>query len=237
MDMKRRRLWLVPAAVAVLAIAFFAWAGVYYRAGEAAREALVSGDVNVERTGYGWRFDGPSDADALIFYPGAKVEATAYAPLMRLLARRGMDACLVEMPLRLAFLGQDAAGRVMTAHDYARWYVGGHSLGGAIAANYAAAHGDRLSGVVLCAAYPTRALDEDLPVLYLYGSEDGVLNRGRLEASRKYAPGAEIRVIEGGNHAGFGDYGPQRGDGEAAISPEEQWEAVADAILEAVGAS
>ena len=83
-----------------------------------------------------------------MFYPGAKVEETAYAPLLRAIAEAGMDACLVKMPFRLAIFGVDRADRVMAAHDYERWYIGGHSLGGAMAARYAAGHASRLAGVV-----------------------------------------------------------------------------------------
>ena len=113
----------------------------------------------------------------------------------------------------------------MEQYEYAHWYIGGHSLGGAMAANYAAAHS--LDGVILLASYPTKAVDE--PMLILYGANDGVLNQKRVEAADSFGTVKEI-VIEGGNHAYFGDYGPQRGDGAAAITPKEQQQTAADAI-------
>ena len=132
--MKRAR-FIPLAVIAALAAAFLIYTGEYYHASDTARAMLESdGAVKVIRTDYGWRFDGPSDTDALIFYPGAKVEAAAYAPLLHRLAEGGMDVCLVRMPFNLAIFGVDRADKVMAEHDYGRWYLSGHSLVGAMAA-------------------------------------------------------------------------------------------------------
>lgn len=233
---KRAAITLALLLLLALAAAFALWCAVFYRADDTARAALVSdAAVSVARTDYGWFFDGPGEDAALIFYPGAKVEETAYAPLLRQLAERGVDVCLVKMPLRLAVFGADRAGAVMAEHSCARWYIGGHSLGGAVAANYASSHPGGLEGLVLLAAYPTHPLEGALLQISLYGSEDGVLDRARLEAGRRYAPArSEELVIEGGNHAGFGSYGPQRGDGAALIPPAEQWAQAADFIADLI---
>ena len=226
--------WLIPVILLLaLVIGFLIYAGVYYHADGTALGALESdGTVEVTRTDFGWRFDGPSETEVLIFYPGAKVDAAAYAPLLRELAGAGMDVLLVEMPLRFAFFGMDKASPLFDRYDYVNWYIGGHSLGGAIAANYACAHPEGLSGVILLAAYPTKPMDDSLVLISIYGSEDGLLNPNRVAAGRDYAPKtyAEI-VLEGGNHAQFGSYGPQTGDGAASISPEEQWRQAVEAIL------
>ena len=138
----KKRKWLIPISViATVIVLFFLYTEDYYHADRTALAALDSDDiVSVSKTEYGWFFDGPSEKDMLIFYPGGKVEETAYAPLLHLLAEQGMDICLVKMPFRLAVLGADKADQVMAQHDYARWYIGGHSLGGVMAADYAAAH-------------------------------------------------------------------------------------------------
>lgn len=233
--MGKRLKWGIPLVLAALmAGGFAAYVGQYYHAEPAALEALRSDDaVQVSRTDYGWLFDGPSDDRALIFYPGAKVEETAYAPLLRRLAAGGMDACLVGMPARLALFGIDRAEAVMRAHDYPYWYVGGHSLGGVCAAFYAAGHADRLKGIALLAAYPAKALSDDLAAVSVYGSEDGVLNLAKYREGMRNAPADTAEyVIEGGNHAGFGAYGPQKGDGAAAISAEAQVDEAVRDILE-----
>ena len=232
---RKRRLWTIPVlAVFLFCIAFLIYAEQYYHSDETAHSALKSdATVAVTQTEYGWLFDGPSEDDALIFYPGGKVEETAYAPLLHCLAGQGMDVCLVKMPFRLAVFGVNKADHVMTQHDYARWYIGGHSLGGAMAAAYAAAHSGQLSGVYMLAAYASKPLDENTRAVVIYGSEDGVLNRTKLEAANRYLPAdSATYVIEGGNHAQFGNYGIQDGDGNAVISAEEQQRRTAELILQ-----
>ena len=216
---------MIPALLlAAVILAWCLYTADYYRADAAALQAMESNDIRITRTSYGWYFDGPSETDALVFYPGGKVEETAYAPLLSLLAEKGIDVCLVKMPFRLAVLALNRADRVMETEEYANWYIGGHSLGGAVAANYASDHGEKLRGLVLLASYATHPLDPGLQVLLVVGSEDGVVNRAKLEAGMQYLPAdAVFYTIPGGNHAQFGSYGPQRGDGEARISPEEQW--------------
>lgn len=231
----KKRIWLIPIVAILLSIiAFLVYTGLYYHADESAHEALKSGDVvNVVKTDYGWLFDGPSETDAIIFYPGGKVEETAYAPLLYSLAEQGMDVCLVKMPFRLAVFGKNKADRVIAQYDYDHWYICGHSLGGVMAADYAAEHSSQLSGVYMLAAYPTKPLNENLRCVIIYGSEDGVLNMEKVEKANQYLPDSSVKVvIEGGNHARFGNYGNQRGDGIAAISSEEQQKRTIEIILQ-----
>lgn len=230
---KSRKRWLIPlAALVILAAFFFAYAADYYPADPAAIATLASDEtVAVTETSFGWFFDGPSEDTALIFYPGAKVEEAAYAPFLHKLAASGADAFLVRMPLRLSLFGIGKAGAIQSMYSYDHWYIGGHSLGGASAAYYARQHADRLDGVVFCAAYPTSAMDDALTVVTIYGTNDRVLNRFRYEWSERYLPPDTTEcVIEGGNHAQFGNYGPQDGDGEAAISTDEQQQEAVEAI-------
>lgn len=222
---KRNLAWIVPVSViALIVLAFFIYTGHYYHADAEALSALESDDsVTVIKTDFGWMFDGPSDSDALIFYQGAQVEETAYAPLLKQIASAGIDVLLVRMPFRLAFFGADKASELIPKYDYDAWYIGGHSLGGAMAAVYAAEHSGQLSGLILLAAYPTKSLDDSLTVISVYGSEDGVLNRDKLSEGNQYMPkDAVTYVINGGNHAQFGNYGKQARDGEALVSAEEQ---------------
>lgn len=115
----KKLLWIVPLSALVLRTgAFFIYTEQYYHADSAALSALESDDVvAVTQTDYGWLFDGPSESDALIFYQGAKVEETAYAPLMRLIAREGMDVLLVRMPFRLAIFGVNKANDLISRYD------------------------------------------------------------------------------------------------------------------------
>lgn len=161
----------------------------------------------------------------MIFYPGGFVEHTAYAPLLRSLAEEGWLCVLTEMPFDLAVLNMNAADGIRERFPQVdSWAIGGHSLGGAMAASYAAGHAEDFDALVLLAAYATEDLNgTDMTVYSIYGSEDQVLNRDKYAQYRKNLPANTIEVVlEGGNHAQFGDYGHQKGDGTAALSPEEQ---------------
>lgn len=237
----RHRSW--PARVAIAAIAvivvallgFLIYTADYYRAGATATEIAdtLSTAGELRETDHVIAV-GDDDAEVgIVFYPGAKVEAKAYLPLAAELAERGYFCAIAKMPFNLAFFGIDTADAIMDeAPGIGSWWICGHSLGGAMAAQYAAGHADDLEGAFLLAAYAATDLSAtDLSVEVAYGSEDGVLNRKALEDNAANLPaGATTTVIDGGNHAGFGDYGPQAGDGEATISAKEQWDETADLI-------
>ena len=205
--------------------------GVYAKADERATAAMVSSaPVSVAENEDGYLFDGPGTDALLVFYPGGKVDETAYAPLMRTLAENGIDCLLIKMPLRLAMLGYEKAGAALENGDYQTKLLCGHSLGASAAALYAADHPETLDGLILLAGYSTKPVA--VPTLCVYGSEDGVLERGVYEDAKQYLPtGSAETVITGGNHANFGNYGAQSGDGNAAISAEAQQETTAREIL------
>ncbi len=197
-----------------------------YPAGEKALAALQSSSgVTVTAEDNMTVFMPEEVAQGLIFYPGGFVEHTAYAPLLRSLAEEGWLCVLTEMPFDLAVLNMNAADGIRERFPQVdSWAIGGHSLGGAIAASYAAGHAEDFDALVLLAAYATEDLNgTDMTVYSIYGSEDQVLNRDKYAQYRKNLPANTIEVVlEGGNHAQFGDYGHQKGDGTAALSPEEQ---------------
>jgi len=162
------------------------------------------------------------------------VEETAYAPVMDGLAQQGIFCVTVKMPAHLAILKPNAADEVRQEFgEVKRWYLAGHSLGGAMAGSYAAKHESELAGLIFLAAYPTRKL-QTLPVLSLYGSEDGVLNMEKYQEAIGLAADCREYVLEGGNHAGFGNYGSQKGDGEAGITDREQWQETIDYIMDMI---
>ena len=168
-----------------------------------------------------------------IFYPGGKVEYTAYEPLMIELASRGILCILVEMPFNLAVLDISAADGLCELYpEIDRWYIGGHSLGASMAASYLAKNTENFDGIVLLASYSTADLSATtLDALSLYGSEDNVMNREKYEKYKENLPAAltEI-VIQGGCHAYFGMYGEQEGDGVPTVTAEEQIHISADYI-------
>ena len=65
----------------------------------------------------------------------------------------------------------------------------------------------------------------------LYGDQDEVLNMEEYEKNRENLPEkAEEVIISGGNHAQFGNYGIQKGDGTAVIARENQQRQVVEAL-------
>jgi len=178
---------------------------------------------------------GDPHADAgLIFYPGGKVEHTAYEPLMRALAAGDVLCVLVKMPFHLAVLDVNAADGVRELYpEIEHWYIGGHSLGGSMAASYLAEHPAEFDGLVLLGSYSTADLsDTDIGALSIFGSEDRVMNREKYEKYKPNLPRDLTEIeIKGGCHAYFGMYGEQDGDGIPTLKAEEQITLTADHII------
>ena len=219
----------------IIGIGGYAYVSDYYRADEAALAAIAyqTDQVQIERDGDVIWFVPEEPTAGLILYPGGKVEHTAYAPLLRVCAKNGILCALVRMPGNLAVLDMNAADGLQEKHpEVTAWYIAGHSLGGAMAANYAAAHSEDYDGLILLAAYSTKDLSQmSLRVLSIYGSEDGVLNRDAYKKNWANLPADTTEVVlDGGCHAQFGNYGPQDGDGIPTISGEEQIRQTVEAI-------
>lgn len=237
--MRNKTLRSVPALVLIVILAVAGvvtiYAGDYYRADETAIEAWKTNEmVEVFQMSQNQQVFYPKSPEAgLIFYPGGKVEFSAYAPLMQEFAARGILCIVVKMPLNLAVLDVDAAGGVAEAFpEITKWYIGGHSLGGSMAASYAADNPDKFDGLILLAAYSTADLTETgLQVISIYGSADEVINREKYEQYRDNLPESTVEVvIEGGNHGAFGSYGHQEGDGKLLIEPSAQRTITADQL-------
>ncbi len=231
----KRTLVLTAAVILAAAIGIGIYMGDYYHAEATAAAAMAGTEaVPVQTEGSLTWFGSETASTGFIFYPGGKVEHAAYAPLLLELAQSNILCVLVEMPGNLAVLNQNAAEKIPALFpEVTRWYIGGHSLGGSMAASYATGHREELAGLVLLAAYSTADLSAaDLPVLSLYGTEDGVLDLEKYEQYRPNLPQDMTEMpLSGGNHAGFGSYGAQDGDGAAAISPEEQRRLTVEQLL------
>lgn len=231
----RKFILILAAAVMLLAAGYGIYVSDYYRADSAAVEALASDDTITVEIRENMAVFSPSLPEAgFIFYPGGKVEYTAYASLMKALAQQNILCVLVQMPGNLAVLNVNAADDIPQQFpQISRWYIGGHSLGGSMAASWAADNSQKIEGLVLLAAYSTSDLTgTDLSVLSLYGSQDQVLNREKYSKYLSNLPDDFSEFcIPGGNHAFFGSYGMQDGDGEVSITPQQQLAITADSIL------
>jgi pimeloyl-ACP methyl ester carboxylesterase len=186
----------------------------------------------------------PAADTAVFFQPGAKVEARAYAAVLRPLAEAGHQVVIVKQPMGIAFLSLGAFDRVRSEfYEFPSWVLGGHSLGGTVASMQAdAADSDPQGparGLLLYASYPAGNISESLTtaVVSISGTNDGLATPQDIEASQADLPGsAQFVPIEGAVHAFFGDYGPQPGDGEPAISHDEARTQIGNASVEFVAA-
>ena len=235
---KRTKILIIILAIvfAALAVCTGIYTNDYYRAVNVSAGFEKSNGVTVTKIKEGWFFDGPAEDKALLFYAGAKVEETAYAPLMKSLSEKGIDCFLLKAPMKLPFFSVSKAKSVTEHYSYENYYLAGHSLGGMVAANDAAKHPGDFSGLFMLAAYPTEDLTSaKFPVVFIYGTNDGVLHRGRLERGFTLVPkDYQVVKIEGGNHSGFASYGFQDGDKKATVSAEKQQKITADAILKTI---
>mgnify|MGYP003309475235 CR=1 FL=1 len=209
----------------------------YYKADEVAVSLITVPKTSVtvtEENGV-FTFKPQNATKGVIFYPGGKVEATAYAPLMQALAENGILSVLVTMPGNLAVLDMNAADGLKEKYpEIESWYMSGHSLGGSMASSYIAENSKEFDGIILLASYSTVDLSKSgLDVISIYGTNDGVLNMEKYEECKPNLPEdfKEV-VITGGCHAYFGAYGEQDGDKKAAITREEQIGITVDEILQ-----
>lgn len=225
----RKVLVLLGLLLSVTAAGFVIWGETPSRPMPEALTALQS-DEQVTVDTHQWLVFKPAakePAVGLIFYPGGHVDYRAYAPAARQIALQGYLVVIVHMPLNLAVLDPGAAAEVIAAYpQIQQWAIGGHSLGGAMAANFAKSHSNEVSGLVLWAAYPASGDDlsaSGLRVVSIYGTLDGLSTGVKIDASRALLPtDTTWKAIKGGNHAQFGWYGDQAGDNPAAISRSDQ---------------
>lgn len=220
MSKKKKVLIIICIAVIAFAAVFAAYVNDYYHAlpeaVEIAHQMMDEGG-NLYLSG--------DKTTGFIIYPGGKVDEKAYAPLAKEINDLGYPVIIAKMPLRLAIFNTGKAGNIIENHqEVASWVLVGHSLGGTAASMYVAGRPEKIKGIVFLGSYPYKDLSgTGISALAITGSEDLVLNREKAGESSAYYP-ADYKsvIIEGGNHAYFGCYGEQNGDGHARITNMQQ---------------
>ena len=227
---------IITGIIVIGIVSLFIWANDSYKPQALAKEALIS-DNTVEVKIDKFISFTPKKIEAtkgFIFYPGAKVDPESYAPLCRKIAEQGYEVVIVNMPMNLAILSYNRGEKVINEYSNIKeWVVGGHSLGGTMAAKFASEN-TAVDGVVLLSSYP---IGDELKnmgkeVLSIWGSKDGIVNFENLIKSKEKLPEDTTYVeIEGANHSQFGDYGDQKGDDSPIINREEQIDIAAKNII------
>lgn len=172
-----------------------------------------------------------------IFYPGGLVKPESYAVLAQMLADEGVRVFIPRMPFNLAILNQNAYKDIIQNSSYMEdFYIGGHSLGGATAAIALSKEATPFKGVIFLAGYGTEAsnlTEKNIKALSITAENDGVFNWERYEDYKDLLPNDSMfYTIGGGNHAGFGFYGEQKGDGIAEITREVQHKITVERIVD-----
>lgn len=227
MKFLKKFIFIIVVLSIILFAGFLVYVNDYYHADSEMQLIIEQNSDRVEIDGDMTIFRPTVENDnhtAILFYPGGKVESSAYNSMLFDLSEVGFTVVLFEMPFNLAVFNINAASQAFKVLDgIESWYMMGHSLGGAMASEFAFKHQDQFDGLILLGAYPTKSLD--IPVLTLYGENDLVINRDKLDLV------SDRIVIPGGNHAFFGNYGEQSGDGIATITREQQQSFVLEKIV------
>jgi len=224
--------WLKISLITIISLvllltgAFFIYVSDYYRADDVAIAVMQSEAIMNVQDNIVIISPTTSSETALIFYPGAKVEHFAYLPILeKIKESSGITCILVKMPFNMAIFDSNAADKIIDQFpDIKNWYIGGHSMGGAMASNYASKNQEKVKGLILLGAY----------IYGNYPAENALTVYGTFNTSvaEKITYTENIVVIEGGNHAQFGNYGKQKGDPDATISSVEQQNIAVEAIKE-----
>ncbi|WP_242242111.1 alpha/beta hydrolase [Bacillus cereus group sp. BfR-BA-01309] len=201
-------------------ISFFVWSQFTYKP---TKEALSLVEYKKEEDNIVF---GQKDAKVgVIFYQGAKVEAEAYSYLGEALAKDGHFVVMPKLPLNLAIFGINVVDSVMEQYpEVQKWYVAGHSMGGAMISKYAFQHEDKIDGIIFLGSYPADDFStKSIPMLSIYGEVDALATVEKIENYKKLmSKNTTMHMIKGGNHAYFGMYGEQKGDNASLITPKAQ---------------
>jgi dienelactone hydrolase len=239
----KKVIWVLAGLMTIVVIAllgFVAYTQIATAGPDQVAEAALRSSSDVQVESGDWLLFQPAGEQpttGLVFYPGGLVDAQAYAPFAQDIAAQGYLVAIPSMPLNLAVLGIGQAQEVIDAHPQIQhWAVGGHSLGGAMAAQFIKDYPRAAEGLVLWGAYPSGNTDISCRVLQaasIYGTHDGLSSPEEIEATKELLPPETVYVaLEGGNHAQFGYYGPQRGDLDPELSQQEQRDQVVKATID-----
>jgi predicted esterase len=237
------RTWILAGAACFLLLALGVW-GIPWLTHERSllpeAQGALESDAAVTVTREPWLTFVPTEGDVaagFIFYPGGRIAPEGYAPLMRAFAAEGYLVVVPDMPLNIAAFRPAIADKIVAAHPAVEvWAIGGHSVGGAMAALYTANHPERIAGLAIWASYPPDSADLSalaMPVTLIYGSRETRVTDSSVAERRHLLPEDTVYVrIEGGDHHQFGAYVIDPDEHRATISREAQHAAIIRATLE-----
>ena len=226
----KKPLIILSVVVVIIAVAFTIYINDYYKA----LPEAISMANEMEKIDGDLYFRGDSKT-GFIIYPGGKVDEKAYSVLSKGLNEHGYTVAIAKAPLHLSIFNSSLARPIIDNNpQIEQWIIIGHSLGGTSASIYAEKHPKKIKGIVFLGSYPYKNLSKgDFFALSITGSNDHVLDKEKAEKAKEYYPeSTRSEIIQGGNHAGFGNYGPQKDDGASEITVQEQQTQTINLILE-----
>lgn len=242
-EKKRRWLWVATAVILIgLLLVGINWA-TYARPPLPAAVAALESNVLVEVAQDPWLTFTPAQTvptTGFIFYPGGRIDPQGYAPLMQAIAAEGYQIVVPEMPINMAVFQPNIADEIMAAYpEIDQWAIGGHSVGGTMAAQYTHEHPELIDGLVIWASYPADNADLsdfNLPVALIYGSLDPRVNADAVMARQHLLPPDTVYTqIEGGDHHQFGAYKIEPEEHFATIAADDQQQQIIQATLNLLG--
>ncbi len=200
----------------------------------------LESDNRVEVTKDPWLTFAPRQAPpttGFIFYPGGRIDPRGYAPLMKTIAAEGYLVVVPEMPVNMAVFHPNIADDIIAYYpDIQKWVIGGHSVGGTMAAQYTSTHSETINGLTIWASYPANNADLselDIPVISIYGSREHRVNETSVMERQHLLPADTHYIrIEGGDHHQFGSYKINPEDHLATTSRASQQEQITHSTLE-----
>jgi hypothetical protein len=234
--MIKKILLLTGVALGIGIFGFLIWSDNPLGPMEVVDEIINSSNIEVVEENETYKI-GEGNEVGLIYYPGARVDPKSYVPLAIDISKENITTFIPKMSFNFAVFSPNKALEIIRNNqDIDKWFIAGHSLGGAMAARVVYENPGIFEGLILNASYPAEnnsLEDKDVRVLSIYAEYDGLATIEKIDNSRDFLPtDTKYVLIEGGNHAQFGYYGPQNGDLEADISREKQMEIIAREMID-----
>ena len=224
----KRAIYIVLSILVPGVVSFFIWASFDYKAHEITLDRALKNDSLTIVNTDGYISIKPLNFArdrAYIFYPGAKVQPEAYIAKLSMLALSDTIQIIIpKMFKNLAFFGIDKATSIKAAFPAIKhWYIGGHSLGGSMACMLIEKNSQKFDGVLLFGTYSGTDLSKcSVKFLSINGTEDGIFLPEEIESHKFELPkGAQIKYLQGMNHADIGNYGAQSGDKPSKLNEQE----------------
>jgi predicted esterase len=228
----KRLRWLVAIVLALIIAMLFwgiSWATFARPPLSEAVAALESDDL-VEVGLEPWLTFTPNRAApsaGFIFYPGGRIDPRGYATLMKAIASEGYLVVVPEMPINMAVFNPNVADEIMENYpEISHWVIGGHSVGGTMAAQFTDTHRNAIDGLAIWASYPagnSDLSDSDLSVVLVYGSQDPRVNESAILERQHLLPDDTLYTrIEDGDHHQFGSYQIKSEEDHAVVERDQQ---------------